>query len=70
MVENFSPEGLVFDDGRGRYPDVIKAPAPLGMRAHVKRVAESEGISAGELIRRAVMAYIDGDKGSRETRAA
>ncbi len=70
MLENNPFEGVSFDDGRGRYPDTIKAPAPIGMRAHVKRVAESEGISAGELIRRAVMAYIDGNKNHREAQAA
>jgi hypothetical protein len=69
MVENFSPEGLVFDDGRGRYPDVIKAPARSDARSR-EASCRKRGISAGELIRRAVMAYIDGDKGSRETRAA
>ena len=56
-------ENITFDDGRGRYPDIIKAPAPLGLRSHIKRKAQQEGISSGELIRRAVFAYLSGETG-------
>ncbi len=70
MLDDRFFENVTFDDGRGRYPDIIKAPAPLGMRSRVKRKAQEQGISAGELIRRAVSAYIAGDKNHREPRAA
>lgn len=61
MLEGFSYEGLTFDDGRGKYPEDVKARAPLGTREQIKRKAEEEGISAGEVIRRAVTAYLGGD---------
>jgi hypothetical protein len=44
-----------FDDGRGEYSDVIRARAPRGLREKIKAVAEQEGVSAAELIRRAVV---------------
>ena len=39
-----------FDDGRGLYPDTIRAKAPLGMRKTIQRAAAIEGVSAGEFI--------------------
>jgi hypothetical protein len=51
-----------FDDGRGEYSDVIRARAPRGLRERVKEVAEQEGVSAAELIRRAVFSYLNGEK--------
>jgi hypothetical protein len=59
MVEGFSYEDVTFDDGRGKFPEDLKARAPLGTRQRIKRTAEIEGISAGELIRRALTAYLD-----------
>ncbi len=63
MLEALNYGNLTFDDGRGRYPDTIKAPAPLGLRTKIKRRADEEGISSGELIRRAVFAYLNGEVG-------
>lgn len=54
-----------FDDGRGEYSDVIRARAPRGLREKVKEVAEQEGVSAAELIRRAVSSYLDADNSGR-----
>ncbi|MBQ0820989.1 hypothetical protein KBI52_12305 [Microvirga sp. HBU67558] len=65
MIESFSYEHLNFDDGRGKYPEPLKAQAPLGTRAKIKRAAEKEGISAGELIRRAVFSYLDSNNSGR-----
>jgi hypothetical protein len=58
MLESFPYDKLKFDDGRGRYPEEVKVLAPLGTRAKVKRVAQREGISANELIRRALASYL------------
>jgi hypothetical protein len=63
MLTSPDYDDLSFDDGRGRYPDTIKAPAPLGLRTKIKHKADEEGISSGELIRRAVFAYLNGDAG-------
>ncbi len=60
MLDDLMFEGLTFDDGRGLYPERLKAAVPLGTRVRVKRKAEEEGISAGELIRRAVQFYLAG----------
>lgn len=37
-----------------RFPDHIAAPAPIGMRANVRRAAEQAGISSAAFIRSAV----------------
>jgi Ribbon-helix-helix protein, copG family len=58
MLEAPSFENVAFSDGRGKYPEDLKVRIPLGMRNKVKRKAEEEGISAGELIRRAVLSYL------------
>jgi hypothetical protein len=63
MLEGFSYESMTFDDGRGKFPEDLKARAPLGTRQRIKRTAEIEGISAGELIRRALAAYLDQHNG-------
>ncbi len=60
MRDDFAFEGVEFDDGRGLYPERVRAPAPLGTNARLKRRATEEGISAGELIRRAVFSYLGG----------
>ncbi len=70
MRETEGFEEFALDDGRGLYPERLKAPVPLGTRTRIKRRAEAEGISAGELVRRAVAAYISGDKSHREPQAA
>jgi hypothetical protein len=59
MLDELSSEGLTFDDGRGLYPESLKAHVPLGTRVRVRRKADAEGISAGELIRRAVFFYLN-----------
>ncbi len=59
MFDGLPYEGLNFDDGRGKYPEPLKIQAPLGTRAKIKRVASAEGISSGELVRRAVSSYIE-----------
>jgi hypothetical protein len=64
VIEGFSYDNIKFDDGRGKYPEEVKLLAPLGTRAKVKRIAEQEGISASELIRRAVFSYVNGDRSS------
>ena len=73
MLEELSYEGLTFDDGRGQYPERLKAVAPLGTRARIRKIAEREGLTAGEVIRRALSAYFDGHadpRGSRELESA
>jgi len=60
MLNDFSYEDLVFNDNRGKLPEDVKARAPLGTRARIKRAAENEGVSHGEIIRRALMAYLGG----------
>ena len=47
-----------FDDGRGRYPDRISAPTPVGLREAAREAAASNGISLGEFTRRALMQAI------------
>jgi metal-responsive CopG/Arc/MetJ family transcriptional regulator len=54
-----------FEDGRGEYSDVIRARAPRGLREKVKEVAEQEGVSAAELIRRAVSSYLNSNNNGR-----
>ncbi len=60
MLDDFLYEGVTFDDGRGQFPERLKAPVPRGTRVQVKRKAEELGISAGELVRRAVSSYLQG----------
>ena len=43
-----------FDDGRGRYPDRISAPAPRGMKSRIKRAAQASGLTSSAFIRAAV----------------
>jgi hypothetical protein len=65
MLEGFSYDDLKFDDGRGKYPEEVKVLAPLGTRAKVKSAAERQGITASELIRRALVCYLNGDINGR-----
>jgi hypothetical protein len=69
MFDGLPYEGLNFDDGRGKYPEPLKIQAPLGTRAKIKRVASAEGISSGELVRRAVSSYIEGGRKNVRIRA-
>ena len=62
MLDGYDYENLTFDDGRGAYPEDIRSRAPLGTRARLQRKAREEGISNGEVIRRAVMSYLTGGK--------
>jgi hypothetical protein len=59
MLEEFSYENVVFADGRGAYPERVKAVVPLGTRAKIKRIADKEAISTSEVIRRALASYLD-----------
>jgi hypothetical protein len=59
MVDELSHEGPTFDDGRGKYPEDLKIRAPRGSRARIREVAEREGVSVGEFIRRAIGARIE-----------
>ncbi len=68
MFDGLPYEGLNFDDGRGKYPEPLKIQAPLGTRAKIKRVASAEGISSGELVRRAVSSYIEGARAANRLR--
>jgi hypothetical protein len=43
-----------YDDGRGKYPDAMRIRAPRGWRACVRKLAEQEGVSVGEFLRRAI----------------
>ena len=65
MLEGISYEGLTFDDGRGKYPENVKVRAPLGTREQINKVAEKEGTSAGEVIRRALAFYLTGQNERR-----
>jgi hypothetical protein len=48
----------LFDDGRGRYPDRISAPVPIGLREAAREVAASNSLSLGEFVRRAIIQAI------------
>ncbi len=49
---------MAFDDGRGEYPDVIRARVPRGFRAQVKQAAQAAGVPLSELVRRAIMEHV------------
>lgn len=44
----------VYADGRGRYPDHIGFKAPRDLRTRAQRIAEREGVSLAEILRRAL----------------
>ncbi len=44
----------VIDDGRGKYPEPLKIQAEIGTRARVREAAQTEGVSIGEFVRRAI----------------
>jgi hypothetical protein len=48
----------LFDDGRGRYPDRISAPTPMGLREAARAAAASNGLSLGEFVRRALISAV------------
>ena len=52
-----------FDDGRGAFPDVIRARVPRGFRSQVKQAAQAAGMPLSEFVRRAISAYLDEDAG-------
>lgn len=43
-----------YDDGRGKYPEVVTTRVPTELREAVKKVAETERVSMHEFIRRAI----------------
>ena len=58
MLEGFSYDGLGFSDSRGKFPEPLRAQVPLGTRAKMKRVATAQGITCGEVVRRALSSYL------------
>jgi hypothetical protein len=59
MLASTGENDAPFDDNRGRYPEDLKIRAPRGSRALIRRMAEQEGVSVGEFIRRAIGARIE-----------
>ena len=47
-----------FQDGRGLYPETLRADVPRGLSALIRRAAALEGTSKNEFIRRAISARI------------
>jgi predicted HicB family RNase H-like nuclease len=47
-------EAIKYNDGRGKYPEIITVRVPAGLRDAVRQVAASEHVSMQELIRRAI----------------
>jgi cytidylate kinase len=43
-----------FADGRGKYPDHIGFKAPRDLRVRAQQLAEREGVSLAEILRRAL----------------
>ncbi len=66
MLQGFNPEAFDYIDGRGQYPEEIKARAPRGSRAMIRRAAQSEGVTLGEFIRRAVRQRIEALQGGSD----
>lgn len=50
--------GPTFEDGRGRFPDRISAPALRGMRADIRRAASLTGTTAASFIRDAIDRHV------------
>jgi hypothetical protein len=63
-------DDFIFDDTNGRYPEDVKARAPHGTRARIRKAAECEGLSTREIIRRALLAYLDSPAGLRGSHEA
>ena len=59
-------DGAPFDDGRGKYPEAIRLCAPRGCRDHIRVVADQEGVSIGEFIRRAIGERLDRLTGGKD----
>lgn len=49
---------IEFDDGRGQFPDVIRARVPRGFRSQVKQAAQAAGMPLSELVRRAIVEHV------------
>ncbi len=49
---------IEFDDGRGQFPDVIRARVPRGFRNQVKAAAQAAGVPLSELVRRAITEHV------------
>ena len=49
-----SDDASTFDDGRGRYPDAIRARVPRGLRSKIRHAAAAENVTLGEFVRRAL----------------
>ena len=63
---NLMPDdSLVFDDGRGRYPDRISANVPKGLRNIAREVASEQKMSLGEFVRRALTHAIETAKATQ-----
>ena len=61
------------EDGRGRFPVVVKARASVELREAIKRAAAAEQITTGEFIRRALSQQIGlegGAAGSNSSRSS
>ncbi len=59
-----------FDDGRGLYPETVKARAPLGTRSKLRRVAAAEGVTIGEFVRRAIRERVERKAGASQQQEA
>ena len=54
-----------YDDGRGRYPDLLSVRAPAGLREQVRQAAQTERLPMAEYVRQALA-----ERMARTTRAA
>jgi uncharacterized protein (DUF1778 family) len=70
MLENFGVNDTPFDDNRGQYPEDLKIRTHRGSRALIRKVAEQEGVSIGEFVRRAISARIEHISGQHAHEAA
>jgi hypothetical protein len=58
MHEAYQP---IIDDGRGRFPEDLRAKAPRGAKAAIAAAAERRQISHSEYVRQALLRSLEAD---------
>ncbi len=53
-----------YDDGRGKYPEVITTRVPSELREAVKQIAAQEHVSMHEFVRRAIGERVERQAGN------
>ncbi len=59
-------EAPQFNDGRGLYPETIKARTWRGTADTLKTMATAEGVSVGEFVRRAIRERVERKAGATQ----